>query len=1225
MQTKQSIDTSIVKIADFVSQHHEQEPFNAVVTFAAKHFEVDYVHIGLLQDDAKSVKIVAGYLDGEQMEPGYVYSLPGTPCEHVVEHDHKCYLAHVRELFPEDHDLSDLHAEGYIGEPINDSSGNAIGLIVLVSRVPLKSSRTLTASMRILAGYLSNIITANEMREKVRLERDNFLNIMQTVDTVIVLLDLDGNITMINKKGHELLGYDEGELSGKNWFTTCVPQGETSDTVRAVHNKVPSGDLKATEYFENEVLTKTGERRTIAWHNSIVHDSHGNIIGGLAAGNDITEQNQNRKLLEENEALLNTVINQIPDILVVKDEKANFVLANDAVAKLYGATPESMIGKDDADFGVPKEMSDFFRQNVLEIMAKGEMDIVYEDSRDADTGEIHHFKSIKRPFKTVDGKDRILVIAQDITDLITTQEELEKSRDQLEAILQTTRDAFWLIDQGGKLLDVNQAVSDMNGYSREELLKMSIADIDATEDPIEVRARMQEVHDKGFARFESVHQHKNGSLIDVDVSITSIPTQGFYVAFIRDITKRKQFENQLKESEESFRSLFDSLQESVYVQDENGTFLAVNEGAVKMYGHPKAWFVGKSPLDVSAPGMNDLEALVLGHQRVMAGEPQSFEFWALRADGSIFPKEVHQTKGTWFGQDVVFAVALDISERKKHEQQLQHIAHYDALTGLPNRLLLADRLQQAMLQAKRQNRLLAIAYLDLDGFKEVNDTHGHDIGDRLLISISKRLKKALREGDTLSRLGGDEFVLILVDFDHYTDSIPVLERLLEAVVEPDLINGSEMNVSASIGVTFFPQSDVIDADQLIRQSDQAMYEAKQSGKNRFHIFDAQHERDIRGHHKSLAHIGNALSQGEFVLFYQPKVNLRSGELIGVEALIRWQHPQSGLLPPAAFLPTIEHHSLSIEVGEWVLEEALSQIEIWKTKGVHTPISVNIDGLHLQQFDFVERLKAMLTRHPEVRSGDLELEVLETSALEDIAQVSDVIESCREIGITFALDDFGTGYSSLTYLKRLPADMLKIDKSFVIDMLDDPEDLAILDGVLGLANVFGRNAIAEGIETIEHAEMLLRMGCDLAQGYAIAKPMPAEAFEQWKLEWRPQERWQEINALERDDLSALYAIAEHRAWSNKLIAHLNNATLPIPKLDMNACQFIKWFTKFAMHHPEHAESLSTIETIHETIHTLAKALIDDNGQIDTQEKHRRIEVLQQHKEDLVETILKLVDE
>ena len=454
---------------------------------------------------------------------------------------------------------------------------------------------------------------------------------------------------------------------------------------------------------------------------------------------------------------------------------------------------------------------------------------------------------------------------------------------------------------------------------------------------------------------------------------------------------------------------------------------------------------------------------------------------------------------------------------KKHESELERIAHYDALTGLPNRVLLADRLHQGMMQAVRRKQRLAVVYLDLDGFKAINDNHGHEAGDQLLIAVASRMKQSLREGDTLARLGGDEFVAVMPYLADIETSIPMLSRLLAAASQPLRLNGLLLQVSASLGVTFYLLSEDIDADQLLRQADQAMYQAKLLGKNRYHVFDAEQDRSVRGHHESLERIRHALTEREFVLYYQPKVNMRTGKVIGAEALIRWQHPERGLLAPAVFLPVIEDHPLAVELGEWVIDNALTQIELWQTAGLDIPVSVNVGARQLQETNFVGRLRTLLAAHPNVNPEDLELEILETSALEDLAQVSMVINACREIGVTFALDDFGTGYSSLTYLKRLPVTLLKIDQSFVRGMLGDSDDLAILDGVLGLAVAFRRQVIAEGVETVEHGEMLLQLGCELGQGYGIARPMPASEMPAWAAAWRIDPSWANLSSVSRDDL------------------------------------------------------------------------------------------------------------
>jgi diguanylate cyclase (GGDEF)-like protein len=411
-----------------------------------------------------------------------------------------------------------------------------------------------------------------------------------------------------------------------------------------------------------------------------------------------------------------------------------------------------------------------------------------------------------------------------------------------------------------------------------------------------------------------------------------------------------------------------------------------------------------------------------------------------------------------------------------------------------------------MVQCQRHHNSLAVAFLDIDGFKAVNDRYGHDVGDKLLIAISQRMKKALRKQDTLARFGGNEFVAVLADLAKVEDCQPVLDRLLLAVSSAVWIGEIVLHVSASIGVTIYPE-DNADADRLIRHADRAMYTAKQTGKNCYRLFDTEQNEAVNIQRENLDNIRTALDRQQFVLYYQPKVNMSTGEVIGVEALIRWQHPVRGLVPPLDFLPAIEGHAISLEVGEWVINTALNQISQWQNKAIDLPISVNISAYQLQQQNFVERLAALLAAHPDVPVGYLELEILETSALSNVNQVSATMSDCMALGVNFSLDDFGTGYSSLTYLRRLPVHLIKIDQTFVRDMLEDDDDLAIIEGVIALTNSFKLEVIAEGVETTEHGRALVQLGCNLAQGYGIARPMPANDIPDWISEWKHDDAWQ----------------------------------------------------------------------------------------------------------------------
>jgi diguanylate cyclase (GGDEF)-like protein/PAS domain S-box-containing protein len=569
-----------------------------------------------------------------------------------------------------------------------------------------------------------------------------------------------------------------------------------------------------------------------------------------------------------------------------------------------------------------------------------------------------------------------------------------------------------------------------------------------------------------------------------------------------DISERREAHERLQLA----ASVFTHAREGITITDTRGTIIDVNDTFTRITGYSREEAIGNNPrmLQSGRQGPEFYAAMwkSLAEQGHFTGE-----VWNRRKNGELFAEiiTISAVRNPLGATTHYVALFTDITSIKENERKLERIAHYDALTGLPNRVLLSDRLQQAMARCQRKGHSLAVAFIDLDGFKAVNDLHGHEQGDDLLVALAQRLQSSLREGDTLSRMGGDEFVAVLSDLEHLHDCHPVLDRMLRAAADPVRLGDRLFQLSASIGVTLFP-ADGVGPDLLIRHADQAMYQAKQAGKNRYHLFDVEHDTAVKTQREEIARLRQALETQEFVLHYQPKVNMRTGQVIGAEALIRWNHPQRGLLPPAAFLPTMHDHAISLEVGDWVIATALQQMATWKSQGLDLPVSVNIDAQHLQKEGFSHRLATLLAAQPEVPASHLELEILETSALEDMAQVSAIMHRCQAMGVRFALDDFGTGYSSLTYLKRLGAEVIKIDQSFVRDMQTDPDDLAIVQGVIGLARAFHREVIAEGVETIAHGSVLLPLGCECAQGYGIARPMPAGELPQWVQHWRPDRAW-----------------------------------------------------------------------------------------------------------------------
>ena len=728
----------------------------------------------------------------------------------------------------------------------------------------------------------------------------------------------------------------------------------------------------------------------------------------------------------------------------------------------------------------------------------------------ADTGEI---KDIYSKAEIDRSRGIIFGLIQDITQRKADQLALTKSEESLRLLANHASDVIWTLNPQGRVTYVSPSVTRLRGYSPEEIVGKNFTDDVAKSSlsPTQDRFNRAVIALKKGEQVTDFHAEleypcKNGSTVWVETTAAPmLNPAGEFVGFVgvsRDITEKRKDRERLRMA----ARVIAHAREGIIIANAQGDMIEVNDAFVRISGYPRDEALGKNPRMLKS-GRQPASFYLDMWQELNTKGYWSGEVWNRRRNGEVYAALQTVIALTDAAGAVTQYVALfsDITPMKEHQKQLEHLAQFDPLTDLPNRVLLADRLQQAIAQAARQKHSLAVAYLDLDGFKQINDEKGHDVGDAFLVALSHRMGAALRDADTFARVGGDEFVAVLVDLPHPHDSDPVLMRLLEAAASEIEVEGHRLQVSASIGVTLYPQDAVV-ADQLVRHADQAMYQAKQAGKNRYHLFDVMQDAARKTQRESLGNIRLALAREEFVLYYQPKVNMRTGAVIGAEALIRWQHSERGLLPPSAFLPVIENDPMGIDLGEWVIHTALRQMSIWADQGLHLPVSVNLSAHQLQHENFASRLAELLAAHPQTLPELLELEILETSALRDLSEISAVIQACRKLGVGFALDDFGTGYSSLTYLKHLPVGMLKIDQSFVRDMLDDPEDRAIVDGVIRLSNAFHLNVIAEGVETVAHGAMLISLGCELAQGYGVARPMPADKLPGWTSSWVPDPLW-----------------------------------------------------------------------------------------------------------------------
>ncbi len=937
-----------------------------------------------------------------------------------------------------------------------------------------------------------------EMARKTKVLQATLENIAQGISVV----DDELHMTALNSRFCQILGFpEEMARSGASFETFVrynVEHGEYGPC---------DADAKVREMVERARAMQPHRFKRTRPNGTVIEVVGNPLPGGgfVTTYTDVTEHELAAQAIRASEARLKKA--ELVSGSGNWEYHLDFqvMLASDGAATLYGLD-RSKPGYD--DYSVFKEIPLPEYRPVLDaamtqLIKSGQPYDLEFKIKKADTGEIRDIHSIA----FFDKEERIVFgVIRDITERKVAEETLRRTEERFSTAFHFSPLAASIArSDDGRFIDANRAYERDFGWKREDLIGRTSIEVGLWPNEEARRPWVAALQRSGrVVGWETTWRLKNGEVRWISLSAESVDMDGVpcNLVFVMDITDRKRVDEALHLA----ASVFTHAREGIMITDAGGVIVDVNDAFAWITGYTREDAVGQKP-SILRSGRHDAEFYAAMWRALTADGYWNGEIWNRRKDGRVYAEMLTISAVQDPGGRTMNYVALfsDITAMKEYQQRLESIAHYDSLTNLPNRTLLADRLQQTMAQSQRRGQSLAVVYLDLDGFKSINDEYGHDVGDQVLITLARCMKEVLRDCDTLARIGGDEFVAVLGDLDAPESCEPVLARLLLAASEPVNAGDATLRVSASIGVTFYPQ-DNADADQLLRHADQAMYAAKQMGRNRYHLFDIAHDAVLTTRHESIEHIRRALDRREFELYYQPKVNMRTGAVVGAEALIRWRHPERGLLPPGDFLPIIEEHPISVELGEWVIDAALNQITQWNAAGLDISVSVNVGARQLQQVDFTQCLAEMLAAHPQVRFGQLELEIVETSALEDVTKVSELMYACLAMGVNFALDDFGTGYSSLTYLKRLPADLLKVDQTFVRGMLEDSNDLAIVQGIVGLARAFRRQIIAEGVETAAHGALLLSLGCELGQGYGIARPMPAADLPGWAAAWRPDSTW-----------------------------------------------------------------------------------------------------------------------
>lgn len=926
-------------------------------------------------------------------------------------------------------------------------------------------------------------------QELLRQQNQHYRQLVDKLHAITWEMNLpDLQFTYVSAHAESMLGYPTDQWLLKGFWQTHLHPGDRQWVLDYMHQELASGQDHSYDF---RMLDQHGNALWLRNLVSCQRDDQQHVIGLCGLLIDIHEQKRTEHALRLSEHRFASVFHNCPDIIVLADAATGKLLAvNRTFEHLLGIRSDEALGKTSTELGI------WYEEGIgpamlarLNTQKESNLEVRFRPRRGVPFTALLSARKV-----SLNNHPTLVVVIRDISELKTVQEQLRLSEQKFSRAFHASPDGL-LISRlsDGLLLDINDGFTAITGYQRDQAVQHSTLELGLWRNKSDRQRMLDELVRRGRVRdMRTDIVIANGEIRQVELSCeaVTIEDQPCVLTIARDVSERLSMEASLRQA----ATVFENTTEGVMITDAEGTVLAVNSAFSHITGYSAAEVVGQPAL-LLAKQAEDPDLPEQIEQALNSHGHWQGEAWSQRKNGELYASwaNVSQVLNDEGQLSQVVMVFSDITPLKHTQARLDHQAHHDPLTGLPNRTLFEARLREALAAQARglDTHPGALLFVDLDRFKQINDSLGHHIGDILLKSVSERLCSVLREIDTVARHGGDEFIVLLPHLHQEQDAGSIADKLLAVFRNAFIAEDHEFFVSASIGISLFPR-DGNDVNSLIKHADAAMYRAKNLGRNRYAFYTSELTADAHQRMALENELRHALERDEFTLVYQPKLNLKNGQLDGVEALVRWEHPQRGLVGPEQFIALAEETGLIVELGRYILDSACAQLGAWLHQGfAPMRLAVNISGAQLRDKHLLKNIEQVLERY-QIPPCYLELEITEDFVMDHQRESVTLLQQFRQLGIHLSIDDFGTGYSSMAYLKELPLDTLKIDRSFVSG-LPGAQDAAITQSIIVLAHNLGMSVVAEGVERQEQKTLLEQQGCDVVQGYLISRPLPASQF------------------------------------------------------------------------------------------------------------------------------------